>query len=114
MQINNAGMFVLGVFALNVGVGLAYLGALCFSLPYVLVMSHKSRLSFRTIIAPTAVLSLVYGGIVYASLVSHYSFAGTIAVLSVPAVILSGFSFYLISVWSPLGSKANRSQQHVE
>jgi hypothetical protein len=64
--------------------------------------------------APTAVLSFVYGGIVYVSLVSDYSFAGIVTVLSVPTVILSGLSFYFISVWSPLDSKAIKSRQPIE
>ena len=114
VPVNDIGMLVLGMFVLNVGIGLAYLGALCFGLPYVLVMSHKSHLTFRTIMAPTAAISFVYGGIVYASLVSHYSFAGIVAVLSVPTVILSGLSFYFISVWSPLDSKAIKSREPVE
>jgi hypothetical protein len=114
VQVNDVGMLVLGMFVLNVGMGLAYFGALCFGLPYVLAMSHKNRLTFRTIMAPTAVLSFVYGGIVYVSLVSDYSFAGIVTVLSVPTVILSGLSFYFISVWSPLDSKAIKSRQPIE
>ncbi len=113
VQVNDVGMLMLGIFALNVGMGFAYLGALCFGLPYVLVMLGRSRLNFRAVMAPTVVLSFVYGGIVYASLVNNYSFAGLVAILSVPAVILSGLSFYFISVWRPYGSKVIRSLRTV-
>jgi len=113
VQINDVGMLMLGMFALTVGMGLAYFGALCFGLPYVLIMLHRGRLNFRDVMAPTSALSLVYCGIVYASLI-NYSFAGIIAALSVPAVILSGLSFYFISVWRSDGSTAIRSQRPVE
>ena len=114
VQVNNVGMVMLGMFALNVGMGLAYFGALCFGLPYVLFMLHRSRLNFRAVMAPTAALSLLYCGVVYASLINHYSFADVVAALSVPAVILSGLSFYFISVWRSYGSTAIRSQRPVE
>lgn len=99
VQVNDVGMVVLGLFVLNIGFGLAYFGALCFGLPYVLVMLDRGRLNFRAVMTPTLVLSLVYCGVVYLSLKNHYSFAEVIAAISVPAVILSGLSFYFISVW---------------
>jgi len=114
VQVNDVGMVLLGMFALNVGIGFAYFGALCFGLPYVLFMLDKNRLNFLTVMAPTVVLSLIYCGIVYASLKNHYSFAGVVAALSLPAVILSGLGFYFISVWKPYGSKAIRSLRPIE
>ena len=114
VQANDVGMVMLGIFVLNVGIGFAYFGAFCFGLPYILFMLERGQLNFRAVMTLTAVLSFVYGGIVYASLVNNYSFAGIVAILSVPAVILSGLSFYFISVWSPYGSKAIKSQQPVE
>ena len=114
VQVNDVGMVMLGMFVLNVGMGLPYFGALCFGLPYVLFMLHRDRLNFRAVMVPTLVLSLVYCGIVYVSLINNYSFAGMVAALSVPVVILSGLSFYFISVWKSYGSTAIRSQQPVE
>jgi len=70
VQVNDVGMVMLGIFALSVGMGLAYFVALCFGLPYVLFMLHRGRLNFRDVMAPTVVLSFVYCVVVYASLIS--------------------------------------------
>lgn len=114
VQVNDVGMAMFALFVLNVGLGLAYLGALCFGLPYVLFMLDRDRLNFRAVMAPTLVLSLVYCGVVYASLRDYYSFAEAVAALSVPAVILSGLSFYLIGVWRSYGSTVPGPRQPVE
>jgi len=89
----------LRVFVLTFGVGMVYLGALCFGVPYVLFLQRAGRLKFRTILLPTLMLSWVYSVVVYASLVADYPFARTVAVLCGPGVILAGLSFYFIAVW---------------
>ena len=89
----------LHLFVLAVGVGLVYLCVLCFGVPYVLLLRRAGRLSLRTIMLTTLILSWVYSVVVYASLQQDYPFAGTIAVFCVPAVLLAGLLFYLIALW---------------
>ena len=100
---------MLGAFFGVVGLGVPYLGALLFGLPYTLVMLDQGRLSFRVVVVPTLIFSAVYPVIVYLSLCdmrfSHRS-AWAVAAPQVFAVVVSGLSFYLLAVWK---SGVNRS-----
>jgi hypothetical protein len=89
----------LRMFVLTVGVGMVYLCILCFGLPYVLLVLRAGRLNFRTVILPTLVLSWIFAMVVYFSLQKDYPFAGTVAALCVPGVILAGLCFYILGVW---------------
>lgn len=89
----------LRMFVLTFGVGMVYLGVLCFGLPYVLLVLRAGRLNFRTIMLPTLMLSWIFSMVVYFSLQKDYPFAGTVAALCVPGVILAGLCFYVLGVW---------------
>jgi hypothetical protein len=89
----------LRMFVLTVGVGMVYLCVLCFGLPYVLLILRAGRLSFRTVLLPTLMLSWIFAMVVYFSLQKDYPFAGTVAALCVPGVILAGLCFYVLAVW---------------
>ena len=93
----------LRTFVLTFGVGMVYLSVLCLGVPYVLLLRRAERLSFRTVMLPALVLSWVYSVIVYASLQGDYPFAGTIAALCVPGVLLAGLFFYILGVWRSHG-----------
>jgi hypothetical protein len=86
-------------FVLTFGVGMVYLCVLCLGVPYVLLLSKAGRLNFRTITVTTLMVSWVYSVLVYVSLQKDFSFAGTVAALCMPGVILSGLCFYFIGVW---------------
>ena len=89
----------LRVFVLTFGVGMVYLGVLCLGVPYVVLLQRAGRLSFRTVMLPTLMLSWVYAVAVYFSLQKDYPHAGAVAALCVPGVLLAGLCFYLIGVW---------------
>ncbi len=89
----------LHLFVLAIGVGPAYLCALCFGMPYVVLLRRSGRLGFRTLMLPTLMLSWIYSVVVYTSLQHDYPFAGTVAAFCVPGVLLAGLFFYLIAVW---------------
>ncbi|MBM4028221.1 MAG: hypothetical protein FJ280_22935 [Planctomycetes bacterium] len=89
----------LHTFVLTFGAGLVYLSVLCFGLPYIVLLSRAGRLNFRTIMLPTGMLSWVYCVVIYASLHGDYPFAGTVAAICVPGVLLSGLLFYVIALW---------------
>ena len=90
---------VLRTFVLTVGVGMVYLCVLCFGLPYVLLVLRAGRLNFRTVMLPTLMLSWIFSMVVYFSLQKDYPFAGTVAALCVPGVIVAGLCFYVLGVW---------------
>ena len=91
---------ILGMSILVGDTGLAYLGGLIFGLPYVIYMLRQGQMNFRTLMAATLVMSLMYSVIEYISLNPQYQLiAKPMAILSVPAVILSGLCFYFISFW---------------
>ena len=92
-------MPALHLFVLVVGVGLVYLGVACFGVPYVLLLRRAGRLTFRTVMLPILMLSWIYAVVVYTSLHQDYAFAGTVAALCVPGVLLAGLLFHLIAVW---------------
>jgi hypothetical protein len=89
----------LRMFVLTVGVGMVYLCVLCFGLPYALLVLRAGRLNFRAVILPTLMLSWIFAMVVYFSLQKEYPFAGTVAALCVPGVILAGLCFYVLGVW---------------
>ncbi len=89
----------LWTFILAAGVGPVYLCVLCFGVPYVLLLRRAGRLSLRTIMLPTVILSWVYWAVVYASLSPDYTFAGTVAGLCVPGVLLAGLLFHVLALW---------------
>jgi hypothetical protein len=89
----------LRMFVLTFGVGMVYLCVLCFGVPYVVLVRKAGRLNFRAVMLPTLLLSWVYSVVVYASLLHDYPFAGTVAALCLPGVILAGLCFYFIGVW---------------
>jgi hypothetical protein len=89
----------LRMFVLTVGVGMVYLCVLCFGLPYALLVLRAGRLNFRAVILPTLMLSWIFAMVVYFSLQKEYPFAGTVAALCVPGVILAGLCFYVVGVW---------------
>ena len=89
----------LRAFVLTFGVGMVYLCVLCFGLPYVLLVLRAGRLNFRTVMLPTLMLSWIFSMVVYFSLQKDYPFAGTVAALCVPGVILAGLCFYVLGVW---------------
>ena len=89
----------LRAFVLTFGVGMVYLCVLCFGLPYVLLVLRAGRLNFRTVMLPTLMLSWIFSMVVYFSLQKDYPFAGTVAALCVPGVILAGLCFYTLGVW---------------
>jgi hypothetical protein len=89
----------LAQFVLIFGVGLVYLSMLCFGIPYVVLFQRAGRLSFRTIMVPVLLLSWVYSVVIYGGLHGVYPFAGTVALVCVPAVILTGLCFYFIVLW---------------
>jgi hypothetical protein len=94
-----------------IGIGGAYFGAWCIALPIVvlILLSDEVRLNFRVTMIMTLAFSAIYGVFVYVSFEKTYWFAGTLARLSVPGVIASGFCFYLIAVWSPSKTKPGES-----
>ena len=89
----------LRTFVLPFGVGMVYLCVPCFGVPYVALVLKAGRLSFRAIMLPTLMPSWVFSVVVYFSLQKGYPFAGTVAALCVPGVLLAGLCFYLIGVW---------------
>jgi hypothetical protein len=89
----------LRMFVLTFGVGMVYLCVLCFGVPYVILVQKAGRLSFRAVMLPTGMLSWVFSVLVYFSLQKDYPFAGTVAVLCAPGVLLAGLCFYAIGVW---------------
>ena len=89
----------LRTFELTFGVGMVYLCVLCFGVPYVALVLKAGRLGFRAVMLPTLMLSWVFSVVVYFSLQKDYPFAGTVAALCVPGVLLAGLCFYLIGVW---------------
>lgn len=89
----------LDVFVLTFGVGMVYLCVLCFGVPYVLLVRQAGRLTFRAVLLPTLLLAWVYSVVLYASLQRDYPFAGAVAVLNVPGVILAGLCFFVLGVW---------------
>ncbi|MCX5646834.1 MAG: hypothetical protein NTZ17_19475 [Phycisphaerae bacterium] len=99
----------LRMFVLTVGVGMVYLCVLCFGLPYVLLVLRAGRLSFRTVMLPTLMLSWIFSMVVYFSLQKDYPFAGTVAALCVPGVIFAGLCFYFIGVWRSHGDDTQAS-----
>lgn len=89
----------LTMFVLTVGLGLAYLLALCFCLPCVLSMRRAGWLNFRTVLGPALVLAWLYALLVYACLQNDYPFAKPVAALSALGVVLACLFFYVIAVW---------------
>ena len=89
----------LHLFVVAIGVGPAYLCVLCFGVPYILLLRRAGRLRFRTIMLPALMLSWIYAVVVYTSLQQDYAFAGTVAGLCVPGVLLAGLLFHVIAVW---------------
>jgi hypothetical protein len=90
---------VLNVLVLTFGVGMVYLCVLCFGVPYIILLRRAGRLTFRAVLLPTLLLSWVYSVVVYASLQGDYPFAGMVAALCVPGVVLAGLGFYTIGLW---------------
>jgi len=108
-HVNAPAMVVLFVILFGVGFVMVYFGTLCLGLPYVIRLIQKGQLSFRNIMVVVLPLSLVYAGIVYVALspmIPRDPLAWFVAMCSIPAVIMSGLCFYLISVWRPLGRDA--------
>jgi len=110
LALTDWGNFHLGILLLDAG-GMAYIGALLVMLPCVLVALDAGRLKFRTIIAPTAVLSPVFALIIYGALKGRFPFpfAEVTAMLSIFGVIISGLCFYFIGVWKSQERNAEAS-----
>jgi hypothetical protein len=98
-QVSDARENMVRLYVLVFGVGLVYLGALCLGIPYVFLLRRLGRLSLRTIMVPTLIVSWIYAVAVYTSLQQEYSHAGTVAALCVPAVLLAGVLFHAIALW---------------
>ncbi|MBN2130484.1 MAG: hypothetical protein JW741_13370 [Sedimentisphaerales bacterium] len=98
---------VLGLFVMVVGFGVPFSCLLCLGLPYVFVMLGKGRLNLLTVGLPTLLLAIAYGLGIYRSLLyyRHPAFARSIALLSVPGVIVSGLFFYFVGVWKIVQEK---------
>lgn len=94
------GVFGLGIFLLYATV-IVYVGAIFVFLPCLLLARDMGHSGLRTIMAPTAVLSLIYATLTYAGLREQYTslFAAATAVLFVPGVLLSGLCLWFIGVW---------------
>ena len=94
------GEFGLGILLIEVAV-IAYIGAIFVSLPCLLLARDMGRAGLRTIMGPTAVLSLIYATLAYAALKGQYTslFAAATAVLFIPGVLLSGLCLWFIGVW---------------
>lgn len=92
---------VLGLLAMGTGLGVPYAAAFGFWFPYFMLLGQK-RLNFRTVMIPTLIFAFPYSAIVYLSfsmMRPPHPFAEAVAVPQIPAVILSGLCFYLLSVW---------------
>jgi len=99
----------LGLFVQTYGVGLVYLGALCFGVPYVVLVRNAGRLTFSTVLLPTLLLSWVYPVVIYFALQRDFPYAGTVAAACVPGVLLAGLCFYAIGVWKSRPSEVQVS-----
>jgi hypothetical protein len=99
LNLSDLAAAALRVFVLTFGVGMVYLCVLCLGVPYVVLMQKAGRLNFRTVMLPTLVLSWVYSVVVYFSLQNDYPYAGTVAALCLPGVLLAGLCFYLLALW---------------
>lgn len=98
-QANDAREDIVRLYVLVFGVGLVYLGVLCLGIPYVFLLRRLGRLHLRTITVATLIASWIYAVVVYTSLQPDYPYAGTIAALCVPAVLLAGVLFHVIALW---------------
>jgi hypothetical protein len=87
---------------LVVGVGVPYCAPVFPGIPYVIALRGQGGLTFRTVMIPTAILSLIDPVFVYLSLCDMHPphpLAEAAALPQVLAVILSGLCLYFIGVW---------------
>lgn len=104
---NGAAFAMFSWLLLTCGARLAYLGALLIALPYALVMLGRKQLSFVSVMVATELLAPVYCLALNVTMSRHYVFVPNVVAWSVPAVVVSGFCFYLIGVWEPTSRHKN-------
>jgi hypothetical protein len=87
---------------LVVGVGVPYCATVFPGIPYVIALRGQGGLTFRTVMIPTGILSLIDPVFAYLSLCDMHPphpLAEAAALPQVLAVILPGLCLYFIGVW---------------
>lgn len=94
------GEFGLGILLIEAAM-IAYIGAIFVSLPCLLLARDMGHAGLRTIMRPTAVMSLIYAALTFGALREQYTslFAAATAVLFIPGVLLSGLCLWFLGVW---------------
>jgi hypothetical protein len=92
---------MLGAFVIVLGLLAPFTCLILVGLPYALIMLMKGRLNLLAVALPTLFLAVVYALVLYRSLLyyRHPAFALSVALLSVPGVMLSGLCFYVVGAW---------------